>query len=48
MMAAGIGIDKLQKLIGHESINTTIKNYGHLKTETLDEAISRLQKFVYN
>lgn len=45
-LAAGVSMDKLQRLMGHESISTTIDMYGHFSQDTLTEEMKKLSNYL--
>lgn len=45
-LAAGITMDKLQRIMGHESITTTIDMYGHFSPETLSAEMKKLSQYL--
>ena len=45
-IAAGISMEKLQRLMGHESITTTIDMYGHIPVDTLSEEMKKLSQYL--
>lgn len=45
-LASGITMERLQILLGHESITTTIDTYGHLSPATLREAMDKFSSFM--
>ena len=45
-LAAGISMDKLQRLMGHESITTTIDMYGHIPADELNEEMKKLSQYL--
>jgi site-specific recombinase XerD len=40
LIKKGVSIFVVQKLLGHSSVSTTERNYAHLQTEALKQAIS--------
>lgn len=45
-LSAGIAMDKLQSLLGHESISTTIDMYSHIDLEALTEEMKKLSNYL--
>lgn len=45
-LAAGVTMDKLQRIMGHESITTTIDMYGHFSPDTLSEEMKKLSQYL--
>lgn len=45
-IAAGITMDKLQRIMGHESITTTIDMYGHIPEDALSEEMKKLSEYL--
>lgn len=45
-LAAGISMDKLQILMGHESITTTIDMYGHIPDDVLTGEMAKLSQYL--
>lgn len=43
LIAAGVPLVKIQRRLGHESIQTTVDTYGHLLPDSDDEVISALE-----
>ncbi|MDD3889963.1 MAG: tyrosine-type recombinase/integrase [Syntrophomonadaceae bacterium] len=47
-LAAGIDPKKLQVILGHESIRTTLDVYGHVLPNMQRDAMDRLNDFMAN
>ena len=45
-LASGVAMERLQILLGHESITTTIDTYGHLSPATLRDAMDVFDNFM--
>jgi integrase len=46
-IAAGMPIGYISRVVGHSSISTTMDKYGHLLSDSLDEAGSKVDDFVF-
>ena len=46
-IAAGVGLEPLRRLMGHSSVATTSKHYGHVFAEGLSDAIESLEKWYH-
>lgn len=45
-ISAGMSMEKLQVIMGHESITTTIDMYGHIPIDTLNEEMKKLSQYL--
>jgi integrase len=45
-LASGVSMERLQALLGHESITTTIDTYGHLSPTTLKDAMDQISSML--